>query len=398
MGNEPHNGMPSDGHDAPGHDQVDTGTLAECPPDERDAVDGLEGTTAMAGGDDSEAAQAAIENPGEPASHGSAVRPYPFEPYQPARNCTGGPAAGTGALLAWLQTTQAPPGSSLGIYNCRNVRGSSTKSLHGEGRALDWGVPVGTGPTGTVLGHDLVDMLGTHAHIIGIQCIIYDRTIWSRVSPNGRPYTGASPHFDHLHIELTRAAAGNLTLTTVTDTLGNGAPDADGSSPGTGTPPRTLRLGVKGSAVRAAQELLTLHGFDPGPCDGVFGANTDAAVRAFQGVGGLEVDGIVGRRTWDALGATADGVDVADLPPRPKVRRGDRGPAVLELQDRLADRGFDPHGSDGVFGFLTEAAVRAFQGAHSLEVDGIVGPTTWAALDGASGTRSGEATANEEQA
>ncbi|NLH00732.1 MAG: peptidoglycan-binding protein, partial [Clostridiales bacterium] len=42
--------------------------------------------------------------------------------------------------------------------------------------------------------------------------------------------------------------------------------------------------------------------------------------------------------------------------------------------------GYDPGEIDGVYGPMTEAAVRKFQKEHGLEVDGIVGPLTWTAL------------------
>ena len=63
---------------------------------------------------------------------------------------------------------------------------------------------------------------------------------------------------------------------------------------------------------------------------------------------------------------------------RPTLRRGDAGPFVNDLQQRLGVQ-------LGVFGPKTEAAVREFQRAHGLVPDGIVGPKTWALLDGASG-------------
>lgn len=58
----------------------------------------------------------------------------------------------------------------------------------------------------------------------------------------------------------------------------------------------------------------------------------------------------------------------------PTVRRGDSGPAVVDLQTRL---GLD---ATGIFGESTEAAVRAFQEGHNLFVDGIVGSHTWGVL------------------
>ena len=67
------------------------------------------------------------------------------------------------------------------------------------------------------------------------------------------------------------------------------------------------------------------------------------------------------------------------LSPWPLVRAGDQGHPVRTLQDLLRARG---HGVavDGIFGPLTDAAVRAFQQAKGLSVDGIVGPHTWGAL------------------
>jgi len=56
--------------------------------------------------------------------------------------------------------------------------------------------------------------------------------------------------------------------------------------------------------VTLLQQLLIDNGFDPGDIDGDFGPNTESAVREFQTVFGLEeVDGIVGQKTWAALGS-----------------------------------------------------------------------------------------------
>lgn len=53
---------------------------------------------------------------------------------------------------------------------------------------------------------------------------------------------------------------------------------------------------------------------------------------------------------------------------------------IRHLQQRLADKGFDPGPADGVFGPRTERAVLAFQAASGLAVDGVVGNETWNAL------------------
>ena len=67
------------------------------------------------------------------------------------------------------------------------------------------------------------------------------------------------------------------------------------------------------------------------------------------------------------------------------LRRGDRGEQVRHLQTQLKALGYyQAYAADGIFGGGTEAAVEEFQeDTGRLEIDGIVGPNTWGALDGA---------------
>jgi uncharacterized protein (TIGR02594 family) len=53
---------------------------------------------------------------------------------------------------------------------------------------------------------------------------------------------------------------------------------------------------------------------------------------------------------------------------------------ILDLQRQLKAQGFDPGPEDGIWGRRTLAAVKAFQAAKGLGIDGIVGPQTIAAL------------------
>lgn len=58
-----------------------------------------------------------------------------------------------------------------------------------------------------------------------------------------------------------------------------------------------------------------------------------------------------------------------------------QGPDVLHAQRRLKDLGFFSGPVNGTFGPETDAAVRAFQSRNGLQVDGIIGPDTWSALN-----------------
>jgi peptidoglycan hydrolase-like protein with peptidoglycan-binding domain len=64
----------------------------------------------------------------------------------------------------------------------------------------------------------------------------------------------------------------------------------------------------------------------------------------------------------------------------PTLRMGSNGNDVKYLQEILNKIHYGPLGADGTFGAKTEAAVKRFQKAFNLTVDGIVGQKTWNAL------------------
>jgi lysozyme len=65
---------------------------------------------------------------------------------------------------------------------------------------------------------------------------------------------------------------------------------------------RTLKNGSRGDDVKELQRLLTEEGFPCGVADGIFGKATKKAVIEYQNSKGLVADGIVGEKTWKALG------------------------------------------------------------------------------------------------
>ena len=143
---------------------------------------------------------------------------------------------------------------------------------------------------------------------------------------------------------------------------GNGA-----SGGGTVAPPwPNVIEGDTGNNVLAAQYLLRYHGASI-TADGQFGAGTLAAAKSFQSVHGLSVDGQIGPQTWSALIV--------------QVQDGSSGDAVRAAQVELNKFGYGLT-VDGSFGSGTVSAARAFQSAHSLGVDGQVGPQTWQMLVG----------------
>jgi lysozyme len=109
-----------------------------------------------------------------------------------------------------------------------------------------------------------------------------------------------------------------------------------------------------------------------------------AAVRtglaAWNKAGGRVVEGLVRRRAREA-DLILDGRREVSAATLASLRRGDRGEAVRLLQSELIRLGVLAGAADGVFGPMTEEAVRAFQSAHpQLAVDGIAGRATTAQI------------------
>jgi peptidoglycan hydrolase-like protein with peptidoglycan-binding domain len=122
--------------------------------------------------------------------------------------------------------------------------------------------------------------------------------------------------------------------------------------------------------VRPLQQLLCARNHDVA-VDGIFGPDTEAAVKAFQQSKGLAADGIVGPQTWPQLIV--------------QVKKGSTGDAVRGVQEVItfhdvSDGEGTPIDVDGIFGPITDAWVRGFQTAVGTAADGIVGPITWRAL------------------
>ena len=62
-----------------------------------------------------------------------------------------------------------------------------------------------------------------------------------------------------------------------------------------------LKDGSRGELVKALQTRLNEQGYGAGSADGIFGRNTEQAVKALQSAAGIATDGKVGKNTWTAL-------------------------------------------------------------------------------------------------
>ncbi len=169
-------------------------------------------------------------------------------------------------------------------------------------------------------------------------------------------------------------------------------------------PGSPLRRGSSGENVKIIQRQLNriakdYPAFGTLTVDGKFGKATEDTVKKFQKQFGLTQDGVVGKSTWykisyiyvsvtDLAQLTSEGIPQTGTVPYPgtALRQGSTGSDVRQIQTWLngvsdTTAGVTPLTVDGKFGPATQTAVRAFQKAYGLRVDGIVGRSTWTSLN-----------------
>ena len=163
---------------------------------------------------------------------------------------------------------------------------------------------------------------------------------------------------------------------------------------------RVLNKGSRGPSVKILQYYLCFLSYfnlklPYISVDGIFGDETRDAVLAFQSLYGLDVDGIVGRDTWDMIQNAYVGV-LTSLPneyrsyssllyPGYIITTGANGKVVEQLQTYLktiaANNPSIPDVTvDGYYGEETKKAVLAVQKLEGIEQNGQVGVLTWNAI------------------
>ena len=169
-------------------------------------------------------------------------------------------------------------------------------------------------------------------------------------------------------------------------------------------PAQPLRFDSAGGEVRQLQIRLNRISDNypsipkiPYP-NGIFGFDTEEAVKAFQRTFNLTDDGIVGNATWYAIqriyaavkrlnSLNSEGLNYNEVDRQfpSTLSPGDQNTGVALLQYYLdfLSAYYDtipPLTSDGIYGEATRNAVLAAQATFGLPVDGIVGEQTWNAI------------------
>ncbi|MEN9562902.1 MAG: hypothetical protein RIR73_1146 [Chloroflexota bacterium] len=129
-----------------------------------------------------------------------------------------------------------------------------------------------------------------------------------------------------------------------------------------------FKQGDSAPQISVVQYLLRQHGYTNLVVDGILNAETNAKIKNFQNKHDIDEEDRVGADTWQQLLVT--------------VQQGSQGDAVKGVQFILNNSFGYTLEIDGVFGPLTNEAVKDFQSKHGLTPDGVVGPLTWQKLVG----------------
>ena len=134
--------------------------------------------------------------------------------------------------------------------------------------------------------------------------------------------------------------------------------------------PAYLKTGEKHQTVLQLQSRLMALGYmDNDEPTTYYGEATAESIRKFQRQQGMTQDGICGIETWDKL--------FAGNAPYYKVKNGDDGQDIVQIQQRLYQLGYlMDNNATGHFGDATEAAVKKMQERNGLTVDGEAGKDT----------------------
>jgi peptidoglycan hydrolase-like protein with peptidoglycan-binding domain len=160
---------------------------------------------------------------------------------------------------------------------------------------------------------------------------------------------------------------------------------AQSALPATAQPPPAPLAYVQplpGPAVQSVQERLRKAGVYAGRIDGIWGADSQAALERFQQAHQLQVTGQLNQATAATLGLDPSALLATPPQPPPPPLPADHltATSVRAVQAQLRTLGSYRGAVDGVWGPGTEAALESFQRGRGLMPDGQLGPATVAAL------------------
>lgn len=145
-----------------------------------------------------------------------------------------------------------------------------------------------------------------------------------------------------------------------------------------------IKAGTLGEVVLKLQTRLQELGYYTSRLDGVYLTDDISAVREFQKLNSLTVDGKAGYQTQSTLYSVYAVGKTAEALTETIVRYGSVGDEVTALQSKLIELGYMSGEADGNFGILTKKALIAFQKANNLTRDGVAGSLTYEALNASS--------------